>query len=322
MAYRNHSPIRYAPQHHPTTAMIPFLWGASSQPIAVLPQSTLSTHLPYLATSLRRGGGHPIDIRSKLVSSTTDYYNHPPERYRKAATAILQYFETLTDPDAACNPLTRFLERKVAAESQEDDGEGKTLRAVESVLHIARVFGCLPTLRLVLEHFLLTFGRQVVGYAEDWREVLSEIGCHGTVRGEIESRMNEYSTGGTENLSVGEYTRGRGGGRGFEAAVVASSPELGNVWRGSRSIFAAVSPEVLQAMLGQLGGGNTLVPPAATADGELLDTRGELVCVEIRKLETGRGGLDGRLKQRVAEWFLRGRWEGVGGGGGRREAIW
>ncbi|KAF8535899.1 hypothetical protein BDD12DRAFT_891566 [Trichophaea hybrida] len=283
--------------------MITLTWGTT--PLALLPPSTLTTHLPHL-TPPRRSSA--IDIRSKLSTSQTDYFTHPPERYRKAATAILQYFETLTDPDPAThNPLTRFLERKIAAEDTDGD-PGKTLRAVETVLHIARAFGCLPSLRLVLEHFLLTFGRQLSGYGEDWRDVLGEIGSHGAVRGEIEARMNE--PGGTE-MSTSVV----GGGKAFEAAA---GPELGRVWRGERSIFAVASPEVLQGVLMQLGSGNTLIPPGVTAEGELLDGRSDWVCVEIRKVEAGRGA-EGRLKQRVVDWFSRGRWDG---GGGRREVLW
>ncbi|KAA8900257.1 hypothetical protein FN846DRAFT_892191 [Sphaerosporella brunnea] len=305
-AIRVVSPSRYPSERH--NALIPLHWGQTH--IASLPHNLLQTNLPHLASSLRQSNRH-IDVRSRLDSSP---YSSGPERYRKATAAVLQYFETLADPDASpANPISRYLEKKVLAE--QEDPEPKALRGFGSVVHVARAFGCLHALRMPLEHFLLLWARQLASSAshselEEWRELISELGCRGAVREEIEAKFFSPAPAASEwavmnaallppapPKSPGELPRGRG----FETAL-AGNPEALREWRASRNIYAAVIPERLQQLLSQLGAGNTLVPPRAAADGELLDSGRDPVFIEIRKLEIG---VD-RLRGPVEDWFLRG----------------
>ena len=115
------------------------------------------------------------------------------------------------------------------------------------------------------------------------------------------------------------------GARNFESAL--TQPELVHAWRGTHSIFAAVTADVLQSLLGTLGSGATLAPPGVADDGELLDPRGETVLVEIKKLDVGSGGgrAGGLLRQRVEDWLVGGH-GGHGSGrrrrGGRGGAAW
>lgn len=292
---------------------------------------------------------------------------------------------------SSSNALSRFLEKKVLAESatttnedgvgmgilgddellrQEEEGErGKTLTAVRSVLHVSRVFGCLASVRIVLEHFLLTYARELAHllrhhrggrnhafyyktWCNEWREVIEQITpSHSPVRSEIEARFFPQqqqqhqltlspvsSVGGspvsraaspyygTASGSVDDYhhdTNAARGARNFESAL--AQPELVHAWRGTRSIFAVVSADVLQSLLGTLGSGATLAPPGVTDDGELLDPRGETVVVEIKKLDVGSGGrAGGQLRQRVGDW-LAGSHGGHGSGrrrGGGGDVMW
>jgi hypothetical protein len=295
MAYhqlRMVSPTRYssAPVATSQTLIIPLTWGQTH--IAALPHHLLQTNLPHLASALRHGSRH-IDVRARLENTSAN----GPERYRKSAIAVLQYFETLAEPENyAANPLSRYLEKKLLAEQDEGVAEPKALRGFTQVLHVARAFGCVTAVRLPLEHFLLLSARQINTELEEWRELIQDLGCRGAVREEIENRLFSASMQGAGELLVSELPRGRG----FEASL-GNSSAVGE-WRGCRSIFAAVTPEGLQAVLGQLGPGNTLIPPKACADGELLDSARDVVCVEIRKLERGAD----RLRGRVGEWLLRG----------------
>jgi hypothetical protein len=330
MAYhqlRMASPTRCLSTHgQPHNILIPLTWGQTH--IASLPQNLLQTNLPNLAYSLRRGKPH-IEVRSHLESSSYS----GAERYRKAAAAILQYIETLADPDAtstsASNPLSRYLEKKVMAEQGEP--EPKALCGFVAVLYVARAFGCVNAVRMPLEHFLLLFGRQLgmsasASELEEWRDNISDLGCRGAARDEIEARFPPSSSsssgasmGGwavstsTALVPPGELPRGRG----FDATLV-GNPDALREWRGCKSIFAAVTPEGLQQVLGQLGGGNTLVPPRVAADGELLDSAREVVCVEIRKLDRGADRLRGRVGEWLARSFPRERW----GNGGSAMGPW
>jgi hypothetical protein len=291
------SPTRYPSAASSQNLIIPLTWGQTH--IADLPHLLLQTNLPNLASALRHGSRH-IDVRARLESTLAAYSPSGPERYRKSATAVLNYFESVySDPENySSNPLSRYLDKKLQAELDEATSEPKVLRGFAQVMHVARAFGCVNALRMPLEHFLLSSARQLNSELEEWRELVHELGSHGKVREEIERALFAPAAGAEMVVGGGlaELPRGRG----FEASL-GNSSAVGE-WRQSRSIFAVVTPDGLQAFAAQLGPGNTLIPPKAAADGELLDSARDVVCIEIRKLERGQD----RLRGKVGEWLLRG----------------